>query len=263
MHKLAQSLPYYLARSDEKEIFARAHKRQIPVLLKGPTGCGKTRLVEHMAAELEVPLFTVPCHDDLTASDLIGRYLIKDGNTTWIDGPLTRAVREGGICYLDEVVEARKDTVVVIHPLTDDRRQLFIERTGETLKAPSSFQLVISFNPGYQNATKTLKPSTRQRFVALDLDWPSAEQEMQIVVHESGVEENLARHIVHLAQKIRPLKNEGLEEVPSTRTLVLAGRMMVSGVEPRRAALIAMGIPLTEDEAVLKTIAEFAHFEFE
>lgn len=256
-------LPYYLARGDEREIFEKAHQKQIPVLLKGPTGCGKTRLVEHMAARLGVPLFTVPCHDDLAASDLIGRYLLKDGDTLWVDGPLTRAVREGGICYLDEVVEARKDTVVVIHPLTDDRRQLFMERTGETLKAPASFQLVISFNPGYQNATKTLKPSTRQRFVALDLDWPEPAQEIEIVVHESGVEPRLGERLVHLAHKVRPLKNDGLEEVPSTRTLVLAGRMIVSGLAPRRAAEIALGTPLTEDEAVLRTIRDLARFAFE
>jgi len=255
-------LPYYVARTDEIEIFENAHRRQIPVLLKGPTGCGKTRLVEHMAARLGVPLYTVPCHDDLTASDLIGRYLIKGGDTVWIDGPLTRAVRHGGICYLDEVVEARKDTVVVIHPLTDDRRQLFIERTGEALKAPPSFQLVISFNPGYQNTTKTLKPSTRQRFVALEFDWPAEEREAAIVAHESGVEERVARRLVHLAHNIRPLKNEGLEEVPSTRTLVQAGRLIVAGLEPQRAAEIAMGTPLTEDEAVLKAIQDLARFEF-
>ena len=263
VHNPRTSLPYYLPRFDEKEIFEKAHQRQVPILLKGPTGCGKTRLVEHMAGRLHVPLYTVPCHDDLTASDLIGRYLIKDGNTVWIDGPMTRAVRDGGICYLDEVVEARKDTIVVIHPLTDDRRQLFIERTGETLKAPANFQLVISFNPGYQNTMKTLKPSTRQRFVALDLDWPSPEQEAAIVAHESGVDDRISKHLVHLAQKIRPLKNEGLEEVPSTRTLVLAARMIVSGVAPQRAAEIAMGTPLTEDDAVLKTIVDLAQFEFE
>ena len=259
---MTAELPYYVARSDEVGVFAHAHGRQIPVLLKGPTGCGKTRLVEHMAARLSVPLFTVPCHDDLTASDLVGRYLIKEGETVWIDGPLTRAVRHGGICYLDEVVEARKDTIVVIHPLSDDRRQLFIERTGETLHAPAGFQLVISFNPGYQNTMKSLKPSTRQRFVALEFDWPPPEQEAEIVAHESGLDARMARQLVHLAHKIRPLKDEGLEEVPSTRTLVLAGRMIVAGTAPQRAAELAMGTPLTEDEAVLKTIREFARFEF-
>lgn len=255
-------LPYYVARGDELELFTNAHERQIPVLLKGPTGCGKTRLVEHVAAKMGVPLYTVPCHDDLTASDLVGRYLIKDGNTEWIDGPLTRAVRHGGICYLDEVVEARKDTIVVIHPLSDDRRQLFIERTGETIDAPPNFQLVISFNPGYQNTMKSLKPSTRQRFVALDFDWPPMDQESQIVAHESGVDADTAHHLVHLAHRIRPLKDEGLEEVPSTRTLVIAGRMIVAGMDRARAAEVAMGIPLTEDEAVLKTIRDLAHFEF-
>ena len=208
------------------------------------------------------PLYTVACHDDLTASDLVGRYLIKEGETVWIDGPLTRAVRHGGICYLDEVVEARKDTIVVIHPLSDDRRQLFIERTGETIHAPASFQLVISFNPGYQNTMKSLKPSTRQRFVALEFDWPPPEQEAEIVAHESGVDARTAKRLVHLAHKIRPLKDEGLEEVPSTRTLVLAGRLIMAGTEPQRAAELAMGTPLTEDEAVLKTIREFAKFEF-
>src|SRR5512139_3438786 len=197
--KAAAELPYYVPAGNEVTLFERAWKNQLPLLLKGPTGCGKTRFVAHMAARLNLPLHTVACHDDLTAADLTGRYLLKGGDTVWTDGPLTRAVREGAICYLDEVVEARKDTTVVLHPLTDDRRILPLERTGETLHAPTSFMLVVSYNPGYQNLLKGLKPSTRQRFVALGFEFPSPALEAEVLVGEAGIDAGLAARLVRLA----------------------------------------------------------------
>src|SRR5512135_2787751 len=205
-------LPYYEAAGNEIEVFERAWRNRLPLLIKGPTGCGKTRFVSYMAARLGLPLYTVACHDDLTAGDLVGRHLIGDGETYWSDGPLTRAVREGGICYLDEVVEARKDTTVVLHPLSDDRRILPIERTGEILEAPPEFMLVVSYNPGYQNFLKGMKPSTRQRFVSMRFDFPHAEQEERIVVGETGADAMLARRLVNLAGAFRALKEHDLEE---------------------------------------------------
>src|SRR5215213_4437520 len=208
--------PYYVATGDEIEIFGMCHEQGLPVMLKGPTGCGKTRFVEHMAWRLQRPLVTVACHDDLSASDLTGRYLIKGDETVWVDGPLTVAARLGAICYLDEVVEARQDTVVVIHPLTDDRRILPIEKTGELVEAAQGFQLVISYNPGYQHAIKDLKPSTRQRFVTLEFDFPAPSAEAEIVRHESGVKLATASALVTLAQRVRRLRDQGLAEAPST-----------------------------------------------
>jgi nitric oxide reductase NorQ protein len=199
--------PYYLASGNEVDVFLKCHQRGLPVMLKGPTGCGKTRFIEHMAWKLKRPLVTIACHDDLSASDLTGRYLIRGEETVWVDGPLTTAARIGAICYLDEVVEARQDTVVVIHPLTDDRRILPIEKTGELLEAASGFQLVISYNPGYQHAIKDLKPSTRQRFVTLDFDFPSPSAETDIVAHESGVKKSTAHALVELAKRVRRLKD--------------------------------------------------------
>ncbi|MCG8560585.1 MAG: CbbQ/NirQ/NorQ/GpvN family protein, partial [Hyphomicrobiales bacterium] len=212
--------PFYLPLADECELFAAAFENRMPLLLKGPTGCGKTRYVSHMAAALQRPLFTIACHDDLTAADLVGRYLLKGGETEWVDGPLTRAVREGGICYLDEVVEARKDVTVVLHPLTDDRRILPIERTGETLEAGPGFMLVASYNPGYQNILKTLKPSTRQRFLAIEFDFPPPEQEIDIVSAESGLAADKVAPLVRLAGKLRALRGQDLEEGASTRLVV-------------------------------------------
>src|SRR5947208_7214533 len=206
--------PYYLPIGNEIDLFRACHKRGLPVMLKGPTGCGKTRFVEHMAHLLGRPLVTIACHDDLSASDLTGRYLIRGGETVWVDGPLTTAVRLGAICYLDEVVEARQDTVVVMHPLADDRRILLIEKTGELLEAAPGFQLVISYNPGYQHAVKDLKPSTRQRFVTLEFNFPEPAAEATIVVHESGVKKSTATALVELARRIRRLKDQGLAEVP-------------------------------------------------
>lgn len=232
--KEGAAAPFYLPQGDECEIFNTAFRNQMPLLLKGPTGCGKTRFVAHMAAKLGRPLYTVSCHDDLSASDLIGRYLLKGGETEWVDGPLTRAVREGAICYLDEVVEARKDVTVVLHPLTDDRRILPIERTGETIAAGPNFMLVASYNPGYQNIMKTLKPSTRQRFLAIEFDFPAAGREVEIVSSESGLSKERTATLVRLAGKIRALKGQDLEEGVSTRLLVYCASL-ISGECPSNA----------------------------
>lgn len=248
--------PYYLPTSDEIAVFSKCHQRGLPVMLKGPTGCGKTRFVEHMAWRLERPLVTIACHDDLSASDLTGRYLIRGEETVWVDGPLTTAAREGAICYLDEVVEARQDTVVVIHPLTDDRRILPIEKTGELIEAAPGFQLVISYNPGYQHAIKDLKPSTRQRFVTLEFDFPSAAAEADIVAHESGVKKSTAAALVELARRIRRLKEQGLAEGPGTRLLVAAGRLIADGISPTEACRAAIIGPLTDDPDLLSAISD-------
>ncbi len=243
----AADAPFYLPHSDEVAVFQAAAQNDLPVLLKGPTGCGKTRFVAHMAAQLGRPLYTVACHDDLSAADLIGRYLLKGGETVWTDGPLTRAVREGAICYLDEVVEARKDVTVVLHPLTDDRRILPIDRTGEEIEAAPGFMLVASYNPGYQNILKTLKPSTRQRFLAMEFDFPEPEREIQIVTRESGLDADRTKGLVRLAGKIRGLKGQDLEEGVSTRLVVYAASLIAQGMGIDRAIEAAMIEPLTDD----------------
>ncbi|MCB1481426.1 MAG: CbbQ/NirQ/NorQ/GpvN family protein [Rhodobiaceae bacterium] len=245
-------LPPYHATGDECAVFEAAYRNKLPLLLKGPTGCGKTRFVSHMAARLGLPLQTVACHDDLTASDLTGRYLLKGGETVWQDGPLTAAVRDGGICYLDEVVEARKDVTVVLHPLTDDRRILPLERTGEVIHAPDNFMLVVSYNPGYQNILKTLKPSTRQRFLAIEFDFPEQEREVTIVSGETGLAEDRVRPLVMLARKLRGLKGQDLEEGISTRLLVYCATLIQSGMSVERAVQVAMIEPLTDDAEVRK-----------
>ncbi len=239
--------PFYLAQGDECDVFAAAYENRLPLLLKGPTGCGKTRFVAHMAARLGRPLYTVACHDDLSAADLIGRYLLKGGETVWVDGPLTRAVREGAICYLDEVVEARKDVAVVLHPLTDDRRILPIDRTGEELQAAPSFMLVASYNPGYQNILKTLKPSTRQRFLSVEFTFPRPEHEIPVVVQESGLDPDRVSLLVRLAGKLRALKGQDLEEGVSTRLVVYAATLIAGGMDLNRAIRAAMIEPLTDD----------------
>jgi nitric oxide reductase NorQ protein len=254
--------PYYVPHGNEVRVFEQCHARRLAVMLKGPTGCGKTRFVEHMAHRLERPLVTISCHDDLTASDLIGRYLIRHDGTAWQDGPLTRAVREGALCYLDEVVEARQDTVVILHSLTDHRRILPIDKTGESLIAPPGFQLVISYNPGYQRMLKDLKPSTRQRFVALELDFLDAEQEVNIVVHESGVDRPSAHALVALARRLRALRDRGLAEVPSTRLLVATARLIASGIEAREACYAGLIAPLTDDAALLSAMRDLTHAAF-
>jgi nitric oxide reductase NorQ protein len=250
------TIPFYAKQGSECDLFEHAWKKQLPLLIKGPTGCGKTRFVEHMAARLGRPLITVSCHDDLSAADLVGRFLIGNGNTVWSDGPLARAVRSGAICYLDEVVEARKDTTVVLHPLADDRRILPIERTGEQLLAPAEFMLVISYNPGYQNLLKGLKPSTRQRFVALNMDYPVPEVELAIVQTETGVSTECARQLVQLAKSFRCLTEFDLEETASTRLLVSAGRLIASGLSLQAACQAAIIDALTDDNATAEALGE-------
>lgn len=252
----ADALPYYQPAGRERELFAHAHAHGLPMLLKGPTGCGKTRFVHHMAARLGRPLYTVACHDDLTAADLTGRYLLQGGETRWVDGPLTRAVREGGICYLDEVVEARKDVTVVLHPLTDDRRQLPLERTGELLEAPPSFMLVVSYNPGYQHILKSLKPSTRQRFIAHAFDFPPPETETAIVSRESGLEPDRCAALVNLAGRLRELKGQDLEEGVSTRLLIYCATLIRAGTPVLDAAHCALVEPLSDDEDVKEGLDE-------
>ena len=248
--------PYYVPVGGEVELFEAAYANMIPVLLKGPTGCGKTRFMLHMAWRLNRPLVTVSCHDDLTASDLVGRYLVKGGETLWVDGPLSRAVKAGGICYLDEIVEARKDTTVVIHPLADDRRILPVEKRGETLQAPPEFMLAISYNPGYQSVLKELKQSTRQRFMALEFGYPPQELEMEIIRHESGADEGLAGKLVLFAGKTRNLKDRGLQEGASTRLLIHAARLIKSGIGPEAAFKTAICHPLTDDPEMLEALQE-------
>ena len=250
--------PYYEPVHEEIALFEAAYQCRLPVLLKGPTGCGKTRFIEHMAWRLSRPLVTVSCHDDLTASDLVGRYLITNQETVWLDGPLTRAVRAGAICYLDEVVEARKDTTVVIHPLADERRILPMEKRGELLEAPPEFMLALSYNPGYQSVMKELKQSTRQRFVAIEFDYPHAALEAKIVATESGVDADNADKLVRLAHMTRNLKGSGLDEGASTRLLVHAAKLMRRGVPARIACSGAIAETLTDDADMLRAIDELA-----
>jgi nitric oxide reductase NorQ protein len=274
--------PFYLPVGDEVALFTAAFSQQIPVLLKGPTGCGKTRFIEYMAWKLGrpltiikdatdgesekthgLPLVTVACHEDLTASDLVGRYLLEGESTRWIDGPLTRAVKAGAICYLDEVVEARKDTTVLIHPLTDHRRILPIEKRGQIVEAASGFLLVISYNPGYQSALKDLKHSTRQRFIAMEFGYPNREQETQIVAREAGISEDVAAELAKLGEKVRNLKEHGLAEGVSTRLLIYAGKLIAKGVAPREACRAAVVWSLTDDPELQRSIEEVVSSIFE
>jgi nitric oxide reductase NorQ protein len=255
-------IPYYRETAGECGRFEAAYRHRLPLLLKGPTGCGKTRFVAHMAARLGRPLYTVACHDDLTAADLTGRYLLKGGETQWMDGPLTRAVREGGICYLDEVVEARKDVTVVLHPLTDDRRVLPLERTGELLSAPPEFMLVVSYNPGYQHILKSLKPSTRQRFMALAFDFPPPEVEAEIIAAESGLSKTMCAGLVNLARRIRDLKGQDLDEGVSTRLLVYCATLVADGMPIEQAAHHTLVEPLSDDEDVIAALVELVRHAF-
>lgn len=256
MNNATQNNIFYQEQHNEVAIFEHAYQKQLPLLLKGPTGCGKTRFVSYMAERLGRPLYTISCHDDLTAADLVGRHLIGSGSTYWQDGPLTKAVREGAICYLDEVVEARKDTTVVIHPLSDDRRQLPIERTGELLQAPDEFMLVVSYNPGYQNLLKGMKPSTRQRFVSLRFDYPDRDTEINIVSRETGIEGEITEMLVELASSLRVLKDHDLEESASTRLLVYAATLIKSGIDPFEACRAAIIEPLTDDEETVAVLMQ-------
>ena len=248
--------PYYVPVGNEEQVFTAAFRQGLSILLKGPTGCGKTRFVEAMAYDLDRRLITVACHDDLTTADLVGRFLLKGGDTEWIDGPLTRAVREGAICYLDEIVEARQDTTVVLHPLADHRRQLPIDRLGLTLDAAPGFCLVVSYNPGYQSVLKDLKDSTRQRMVAIELDFPPADIEEKVVAHEAGIDAGTAAQLVGLGQAVRRLDKAGLREVASTRVLIAAGRLVAEGLGLRDAARAAVAGPLTDDPVVTAGLFE-------
>ncbi|MCG6911565.1 MAG: CbbQ/NirQ/NorQ/GpvN family protein [Deltaproteobacteria bacterium] len=253
---MIEAEPYYLSTDNEIEVFEASYDARLPVMLKGPTGCGKTRFVEHMAYRLKKPLISVACHEDLFASDLIGRYLLKNDETVWIDGPLTRAVREGAICYLDEVVEARKDTTVVIHPLTDDRRMLSIDKKGETIQAHTDFMLVISYNPGYQSVLKDLKQSTRQRFVSLEFQYPGVEKEAEIVAHEGEIDPTTALGLVELANRIRNIREHGLTEGASTRLLIYAAQLINRGIPVQEACKTAICLPLTDDDRLQETLGE-------
>ncbi len=267
--------PYYLPLADEVALFLAAYQERLPILLKGPTGCGKTRFVEHMAWRLfrgeesvedrravTNPLQTVACHEDLSATDLVGRYLLRGDETYWQDGPLTRSVREGAICYLDEIVEARKDSTVLIHSLTDHRRILPVEKQGIILDAHPNFLLVISYNPGYQNVLKDLKPSTRQRFIAIDFDYPSEELEADIIAHESGVEKSLAAELAMLGSRIRHLRQHGFDEGVSTRLLVYAGQLIARDMHPVRACDAAICRAVTDDVEVQRAISELVSTVF-
>jgi nitric oxide reductase NorQ protein len=275
--------PFYVPTSDEVELFEASFASKVPVLLKGPTGCGKTRFVEYMAGKLgrpltvvkggraakdgavtqALPLVTVACHEDLTASDLVGRYLLEGESTRWIDGPLTRAVKAGAICYLDEVVEARKDTTVLIHPLTDHRRMLPIEKRGQIVEAREGFLLVISYNPGYQSALKDLKHSTRQRFISIEFTHPRKELESKIIAHESGVGEEIASDLAKLGEKVRNLREHGLSEGVSTRLLVYTGKLIQKGIPARRACQVGVVWALTDDADVQRSIEEVVSSIFE
>lgn len=239
--------PYYRNVSDEAEVFLAAYSVRMPLMLKGPTGCGKTRFIEHMAWRLGKPLITVACNEDMTASDLVGRFLLDANGTRWQDGPLAIAARHGAICYLDEVVEARQDTTVVIHPLTDNRRVLPLEKTGELVQAHPDFQLVISYNPGYQSVMKDLKQSTKQRFGALDFNYPERSIEEEIISHETGVAPDVAGKLVSIAEMARNLKGHGLDEGVSTRMLIYAGSLIASGVGAKRSCSVALISPITDD----------------
>ena len=282
--------PYYVPIGDEIDLFEAAYAQKIPVIFKGPTGCGKTRFVEYMSYRLgqpltrvaqqsgpnasgngnasaddrdHLPLVTIACHEDLTASDLVGRYLLEGDQTVWIDGPLTRAVKAGGICYLDEIVEARKDTTVLIHPLTDHRRILPVEKRGELLEAADGFLLILSYNPGYQSALKDLKHSTRQRFISIEFDYPPRDTEAEIIAHESGADEETALQLAKLGEKIRNLKEHGLAEGASTRLLIYAGQMIAQGISPRRACQVAVNWAVTDDFNIQRSIEELTTSIFE
>ncbi|MBZ0157396.1 MAG: CbbQ/NirQ/NorQ/GpvN family protein [Alphaproteobacteria bacterium] len=259
---IVEEEPYYVEVNREKSLFEAAYRNRIPVLLKGPTGSGKTRFMEYMAWKFRRPLVTVSCHDDLTVSDLVGRYLVRGGETVWVDGPMTRAVKVGGFCYLDEIVEARKDTTVVIHPLADHRRILPIEKRGEMLSAPPEFLLALSYNPGYQSVLKDLKQSTRQRFLALEFTYPRREVETEIIVHEAGVDAHTAERLVSFGEKTRNLVDRGLTEGASTRILIHAAKLIRSDIEPRTACEVGIAETLTDDREMLRALSEIVQSIF-
>jgi len=253
---------YYLPQANEIELFEASASMNLPILIKGPTGCGKTRFIEHMGERLGRKVYTVVCHDDLTASDLVGRHLIDERGTYWQDGPLTKAVREGGICYLDEIIEARKDTTVVLHSLADYRRVLPIDRTGELIEAHPDFMLVVSYNPGYQNILKGMKPSTKQRFISLEFNYPKAEIEEQIVIKESGIDAQTAKKLVNIAGEIRQLTDSDIQEAVSTRLLVYAAKLMVKGFNPYDACMHSIVQSLSDEEEVLEVLEKLVTLYF-
>lgn len=255
--------PFYQPQGDEIALYEAAYAERLPVMIKGPTGCGKSRFIEHMAWRLGRPLITLACNEDMTASDLVGRYLLDSDGTRWLDGPLTTAARIGAICYLDEVVEARQDTTVVIHPLTDHRRQLPLDKKGELLTAHPDFQLVISYNPGYQSLMKDLKQSTKQRFAALDFDYAPPETEAVILSKETGLEVALAQKLVQIGHKARNLKGHGLDEGVSTRLLVYAAQLIRRGIAPRAACRMALVRPITDDMDIRATMDHAIDLVFE
>lgn len=253
---------WYRPIGEEVSVFERAHAHQLPVLLKGPTGCGKSRFVEFMAERLQRPLITVACNDETSAADLVGRWLVRGGDTVWQDGPATRAVRQGGILYLDEVAEAREDVVVLLHPLTDHRRQLFVDRNDEVLTAPTGFMVVASFNPGYRRGLKELKPSTRQRFVSLHFDYPPEDAEVEVLEGETGVDKKVAKRLVGWAKKVRSQDSLGLAETVSTRLLVMAARLIKSGLSPRVACQSTLVQPLTDDAPTARALQDLVDLSF-
>ena len=253
---------YYLAQSNEVELFEAAAEMNLPMLIKGPTGCGKTRFIEYMGEKLSREVYTVVCHDDLSAADLVGRHLIDENGTYWQDGPLTKAVRNGGICYLDEIIEARKDTTVVLHSLADYRRVLPIDRTGETIEAHPDFMLVVSYNPGYQNVLKGMKPSTKQRFISLSFDYPKADTEKQIIIKESGVNADIAQKLVNIAGEIRRLTDSDIQEAVSTRLLVYSAKLIVKGFDPYQACIHSIVESLSDEEEVLEVLEKLISLHF-
>jgi len=253
---------YYLPQSNEVELFDASASMNLPVLIKGPTGCGKTRFIEYMGKRLNRKVYTVVCHDDLSAADLVGRHLINENGTFWQDGPLTKAVREGGICYLDEIIEARKDTTVVLHSLADYRRVLPIDRTGEVIEAHPDFMLVVSYNPGYQNVLKGMKPSTKQRFISLSFDYPKPDIEKQVLMNESGVDKQTAQKLVDIASEIRQLDDTDIQEAVSTRLLIYAGKLIVKGFDPYQACMHTIVESLSDESDVLEVLEKLIALHF-
>ena len=253
---------YYLSQSNEVDLFTTAAKMNLPVLIKGPTGCGKTRFIEYMGEELKKDVYTVVCHDDLSAADLIGRHLISENGTYWQDGPLTKAVRYGGICYLDEIIEARKDTTVVLHSLADYRRVLSIDRTGETIEAHPDFMLVVSYNPGYQNVLKGMKPSTKQRFISLSFDYPKEDIEKEVIKKESGIDDMIAQKLVNIAKEVRQLRDVDIQEAVSTRLLIYAGKLISKGFDPYQACIHTIVESLSDESEVLGVLEKLILLHF-
>ncbi len=256
------SKTYYLSQANEIELFEAAEEMNLPMLIKGPTGCGKTRFIEYMGEKLKRDVYTVVCHDDLSAADLVGRHLINENGTYWQDGPLTKAVRNGGICYLDEIIEARKDTTVVLHSLADYRRVLPIDRTGEVIEAHPDFMLVVSYNPGYQNVLKGMKPSTKQRFISLSFDYPKADIEKEIIIKESSVDAEVAQKLVNIAGEIRQLTDSDIQEAVSTRLLVYSAKLIVKGFNPYQACMHSIVESLSDEDEVLEVLEKLISLHF-